>query len=532
MNTSIISNQRDKLTWVTDAVAAIGMAAAIVWGVTTAAQATAGTQAGAGGLYLPVMLIVGMAILRAACLFNAISVGQRHTASAKAETRARVWPHMFGQAPGDRLMLGETVAIGVDRIEDLDGYHARFLPLRSAAVASPLLIALAVAPASWVASVIMLATLLPFGIGMMLAGTAASRAAGRQLEALGRLSGLFVDRIKALPAIVGFHAEDRVLRHLEDATREVAARTIAVLRTAFLSGAVIEFFAALSVALVAVYCGFSLLGLLPFPAPESLTLGQALFALILAPEFYLPMRRLAAAYHDKQIGEAAQEQLALPPAVPSGTMESIGDAPSLAFRDVVIARGDRRIGPFSFSVGAERILAIRGPSGVGKSSLLHAAIGIAPVMSGAISLNGRSMAAGALAGQVGWIGQSVALFPGSLADNIRMARPAASDHEVEEAAGWAGLAPLIDARGQGLALAIDHAGSWLSGGERRRVGLARLLLNDAPLWLLDEPTADLDAQSATIIIDTLRHAMKGRTVLLATHDAALAALADEENILR
>ena len=143
-------------------------------------------------------------------------------------------------------MLGEAVADAVDRIEDLGGFHARFQPLRRAAVLSPLVIAVAAAFGSWVAGAIMLATLMPFALGMALAGSAAARAAARQLDALSRLSGLFVDRVRALPVIVGFGAQDRIGRHLADATREVATRTVDVLKIAFVSSAIIEFFAALS----------------------------------------------------------------------------------------------------------------------------------------------------------------------------------------------------------------------------------------------------------------------------------------------
>ena len=512
--------------WVADAVIAVALAAALSCAVTAAQHAER------SAFILSLGGLCGAAILRAALQVVAAVDGQRAAERAKAAWRARVWPAALTMPPGDRTMLGEAVADGVDRIEDLNGYHAQFLPLRFAAVAAPLLIALAAAPASWVAAAILIGTLIPFGFGMALAGTAAARAAHRQLEALGRLSGLFVDRVRALPVIVGFGAQDRVSRHLEQATRDVAVRTLAVLRVAFVSGAVIEFFAALSVALVAVYCGFNLLGLLPFPAPETLTLGQALFVLVLAPEFYLPMRRLAAAYHDKQTGEAAMERLDMR-AAPTATVrrEPLVAPPAISFDHVVITRGDARIGPLSFSVPAGAMTAIRGPSGAGKSSILHALLGLAPLASGRILVDGEEAAPGLLPGRIGWAGQSVALLPGTLADNIRAACPSADDAVVEAAARRAGLGPLIAARGQGISLPLDHRGSGLSGGERRRIGIARVLLKDAPLWLLDEPTADLDMFSAASIAETLKAAAKGRTVLLATHSAELAALAGEEIVL-
>jgi len=512
--------------WIGDSGAAIFMAAALAGAVAAVGQGDH------RDLALAVGGLIAAALLRAGIQIGAVHAGEAAAVRAKRGWRRRVYPRVLVAAPGDRRMLGEAVADAVDRIEDLGGFHARFLPLRRAALLSPLVIALAAMWGSRVSGAIMLATLIPFALGMALAGTAAARAATRQLDALSRLSGLFVDRVRALPVIVSFGAQDRIRRHLADATREVAARTIDVLKVAFVSSAIIEFLAALSVALVALYCGFNLLGILPFPAPEALTLEQALFVLVLAPEFYLPMRRLAAAYHDKQVGEAAVERLeVLAPASPSAPKTAIGGPPALRFDAVVIDYGETAIGPFTLDVAAGTSLALRGATGIGKSSLLHALLGLASVGRGRILVDGRDAADVALPGHIGWAGQSVAFVPGTLADNIRLARPEADDAAVEAAARSAGLGPMIEARGEGMALPLDHRGSGLSGGERRRVGIARVLLKDAPLWLLDEPTADLDAGSAADIAGILASAAKGRTVLMVTHSAELAAIADREMVL-
>ncbi|WP_336960073.1 thiol reductant ABC exporter subunit CydD [Sphingobium aquiterrae] len=513
---------RTSLFWLLDAGLASAFAAAVAWAV-------AGMTA-RGGLSAIALLAIGCTgLMRGGLQIAAAAHGQWDAARAKQRWRKGIFLAVLGAAPGARRLLGEQIADATDRIEDVEGYHARFMPLRLAAMLAPLIIAGAVATASRVSAAILLTTLIPFALGMMLAGSAAGRVAARQLETLGRLSGLFVDRVRALPVITGFAAEDRIGRQLAQATQDVARRTIAVLRVAFLSGAVIEFFAALSVALVAVYCGFTLLGLLPFPAPETLDLARALFVLILAPEFYLPMRRLAAAYHDKQVGEAAHERLAMLADGRAGRPAQellLQSAPAISFEKVVIDYGERAIGPFSMTIAPGQVTALLGPTGAGKSSLLHSLLGLAPVASGVIRVDGMPLVRGALCGAVGWASQATALIPGTIADNIRLARPAAQAREVEMAAHRAGLTALAESRSEGLATVIDARGSGLSGGERRRIGIARALLRDAQLWLLDEPTADLDQASAAAVIAEILAAAHGRTVLLVTHSEAIAARAD------
>lgn len=474
-------------------------------------------------------VLILAASLRAAFQFGAAMTGGQAGRVAKEGWRKKIYAPILTAIASERMMLGEQISDAVDRIEDVDGYHARFLPLRMAAVMAPLLIAAAVAVASPVSSAILLATLPPFALGMAIAGSAAGQAATRQFEALSRLSGLFVDRVRALQVIIGFGAEERIARQLGGATREVADRTVGILRVAFVSGAVIEFFAALSVALVAVYCGFSLLGLLPFHVPETLDIGRALFVLALAPEFYLPMRRLAAAYHDKQSGDAAAERLvrlAGRTDVPARTYEEFASPPSLSFEAITVDYGGHEVGPISLTVPSGHMTAITGPTGSGKSSLLHALLSLSPVASGRILIDDVPASAGLLKGNVGWLGQATALVPGTLADNIRLVRPDAGRAAIESAAVRAGLGPMIGSRPLGLETPVDHRGSGLSGGERRRIGIARVLLKDAPLWLLDEPTADLDAQASEEIATLLREAGRDRTVIVATHDEALAMLAD------
>lgn len=483
----------------------------------------------AAGEALPPMglaALVAGACVRAVALVATQRLAARHGEALAASWRDRVMPRLLGGRVARPLASGEAASLAVDHIAAIEAYGTRFMPARVGATYGPLFVLALVFVASWPSALILLATFVPFIFGMILAGKAARRASERQLSALGMLSALFVDRVRHLPLIRHFGAEDRIARQVAGATADVALRTLAVLRVAFLSGAILEFFAALAIALVAVYCGFSLLGLLPFTPPEHLTLERAFFVLAMAPEFYLPMRRLSAAYHEKQLGDAAMAALeaieveALP--APAGAVSFAG----LSLRAVEVAWPGTRIGPVSLELGRSGMVALTGPTGSGKSSVLSVIAGLADPAAGAIAGEGGS--ARPDPAQVAVAAQQPLLLPGTLAENIALARPEATREEIAGAAERVGLGSLLAKRAEGLDLPIDHRGSGLSGGERRRIGLARALLSNRPLLLLDEPTADLDADSAAGITRLIGELAAEKALVVATHDPDLAALAQAE----
>lgn len=472
--------------------------------------------------------IVTSGMLRATAQAMAGISGQQAAARVKSGLRWRVMAALLSSRQQRGRLIGEDLRVAVDDVEAHEGLIARFQPLRLTAMLSPLIIAAAVAFASWVAALILLATLVPFGVGMAFAGLAGKAEADRQFLALTRLSGLFVDRVTALPVILAFGAEDRLTRQIGGAAREVAARTMQVLKIAFVSSAMLEFFAALSVALVAVYCGFSLLGLLPFPAPEGLSLGQAFFALALAPEFYLGMRRLAAAYHDKQQGQAAQRSVAAAlakadPVQLTGVAGVRADPPSELRASGLTIRydDDACIGPITACWRGPGLHVVTGPTGAGKSSLLHALVGLAPVSAGRIILNEMDVTAGDLRAITGWAGQRPLLLPGTLVDNLTLGGQGIAPQDLARLNDASGLSAMIATRGEDLV--IDPRGSGLSGGERRRIGLVRAIGSGRPLLLLDEPTADLDPDTAVQVIALLQEVARSRLVIAATHDPLLIA---------
>jgi ATP-binding cassette, subfamily C, bacterial CydD len=427
--------------------------------------------------------------------------------------------------------------------EALEGYYARFRPIRVQAGFVPIIILIAVATQSVACALILLGALIPFITLMIVAGMASAEAARQQFVALARLSNLFADRIRAMALILSFDDAGRQSQRLGTAASSVANRTLGVLKVAFSSSAILEFFAALSVALVAVYCGFYLLNELPFPVPGWLDFTGnayqgALFCLAVSVEIFAPLRRLSAAYHENQQAMAACERLMiLRSHIETDERQplSLSGPPAIEFNAVTVTfpdDPDYLIGPVSFSARAGSVIALTGPTGSGKSTLLRRLLSgggeNGPVLSGDILINGQKLnPEDNLTACIAWMSQTTPIIAGTLKDNLALACRSAGADDLQRVAEISGLRELMTSREGGFEHRLDERGSGLSGGERRRIGLARALLKPAPILILDEPTADLDPQSEADLLIRLKAAFAGRTVLMATHSAALLALADE-----
>lgn len=320
------------LGWALDGVGAVVFAYALSKALTALPE---------GGLALWTWLagVAAAGCVRAGAVWFATLAGADRSRRLKRQLRERVLRTAMQVRAGEAATLGERLAAVTEQVEAMDGWFARFEALKLASGLTPALILAAVAVASPISALILLGALVPFTALMILAGGAAADAARRQLQALTRLSGMFVDRLRGLPIVIAFQDERRQTALLATASRAVADRTLKVLKIAFVSSAGLEFFSALSVALVAVYAGFNLLRLLPIAVPEQLDLQRAVFVLALAPEFYAPLRRMAAAYHDKQAAAAAAERLAAileSPRIAASTAVVPAAAPSVEFQNVVI----------------------------------------------------------------------------------------------------------------------------------------------------------------------------------------------------
>ena len=454
--------------------------------------------------------------------------------AARLALRGQVYRRLLGPGPlwlrqrrtGE---LGELLLAHGDAIE---GYYAGFQPVRAEVMVVPLLIAAAVASVDWVVALILLLTapLVPFF--MMLVGWGAEAAGRDQLGQMARMGGHFADRIKGLGLLRLYGRGEAELRGVEAAAEGVRLGSMKVLRIAFLSSTVLEFFASVSVAMVALYLGLSYLGLLEIRSVTP-TLGIGVFCLLLAPEFYGPLRRLAAHYHDRANALAAAAEVErllgeLPgddatPIEPRQREPEPAErhAPPLQARGLVLRpQGGSHdvLRDFSLQLEHGQRLALVGPSGSGKSTLLEALAGWLPPREGSLVWRPGLT--------IGYAGQRPYLFHGSIADNLRLADPAASDARLRAVAEAAQVMRFVEALPKGLDTVIGERGFGLSGGEARRIGLARLLLRNPELLLLDEPTAFLDPQTEADLLEALAAFTRGGSVIVATHSPAVMRWAD------
>lgn len=420
----------------------------------------------------------------------------------------------------------------IDRTGQLHGHAARWQPGIRLSLAGPVLVLLAVATQSWLAAALLLVSVivLPVFIWLTASGTAAQARA--QQSALDQLSGDFQSRAAQCGLIRSFRAIGRQSDEIAARSQALRERTLAILRVAFLSTAVLEFFTSVSIALVAVYVGFKLLGIFPFATGETLTLSEGLAALLLAPEFFAPIRRLSSLHHDRADAAAAAGFLAgwlSHSPVLATRRERLEQPPRITFDKVCLEWPDGTIGieELSFTARPGEITALTGPSGSGKSTALLALLGHVRPVAGRICVDGDCFQGGeSLADSAAYIGQAPWLMEGTIAENISIASPGASREAVARAARAAGLIDDAGRESGALARGLGRFGAGLSGGQRQRVALARALLRQAPLLLLDEPAAHLDAVAEGEFTALLLGIAPGRTVLLATHSPQLKAAAD------
>ncbi|UYG05733.1 thiol reductant ABC exporter subunit CydD [Halomonas sp. LR3S48] len=472
--------------------------------------------------------LVGVLFARALCQWSQEVAGQEASLRIRHAIRGQLLDHLAAMGPvrAGARHSGALANQLVEQVEALDGYFARFLPQLRLSVIVPLSIFLVVAWLDWLAALFLLlaAPLIP--LFMALVGMGAERLNREQFAAVSRLSGHFLDRVRGIATLQLFYRTREAsveVHEAADCYRRLSMRT---LRVAFLSSAVLEFFASVAIAVVAIYVGFGLLGYIDYGPADRLTLFSGLLILLLAPEFFQPLRILAQHYHDRAAAlGAADGMLALlaePVRSPTGNeTQSLPAGRLVELERATLAHPGRGrvLGPLTLALGAGETLVVSGPSGAGKSALLQLLAGFVAPDEGA-----RHAQAGL---KIAWMDQRPVLIHGSLADNLRLAAPAASESDLQRALERAGLAELLATLPHGIDTQLGERGSGLSGGQAQRLALARVFLSHADLVLLDEPTASLDeATEARVIESLVRLREEGRTLVIATHHPALMAMAN------
>lgn len=475
-------------------------------------------EAGVADLAAAAALALLMAALAMAQERAQIAVGE----DAKARLRAAAFARLLAAGPQDERAVGEKSALVVERIEALEGYFARWLPAAALAVLAPLLIAGAAALADPVSGLILLGAGLLVPVAQAISGIGAGVASRRQFAALQRLSGRFLDRMRGLPVLVLLNQQQAEASRLGAAAEELRARTMRVLRLAFISTGAMELIVGIALASLAYRHGHLVAG--THPAPVS-----ALFTLLLVPVFFAPLRAFAGAYHEQLAARGAAADLAplLAAHTPDGLLlEEVPPKVTVTFQDVRLTYDPSRppaLDGVSFRVLPGETLLLTGESGSGKTSILRILMGFRRPDGGRVAINGHDVTLlrpSELRRLCSYVGQRAHIFRGTIRDNIAFARPEADDAAILAAARAAQVTEFASDLPQGLDTLVGEGGFGLSGGQAQRVAVARAFLRDAPLVLLDEPTTHLDPGTEAVVLDALRRLCVGRTAIVATHARA------------
>ena len=473
----------------------------------------------AGWLRFILIIIAGRALLT---WVNEVSANEV-AVKIKTELRERLFNHILNLGPaytrGQRT--GELTTAAVEGIEALDAYYSQYLPQLVITALVPLSILIVVFPIDLLSGIVLLVTapLIPFF--MIMIGKGAEIVTRRQYQTLSRLSAHFLDSLQGLTTLKLFGQSKAHAKNIETVSNQFRDTTLSVLRITFLSALALELLATLSTAVIAVEIGFRLL----YARMEFL---QAFFILVLAPEFYLPLRMLGARFHAGMSGTTAAKRIyeILDTPVSSSQLsadseQSGEDVSSIEFRNVGYIYPDEKTSALEnidLTIQAGQHIALVGPSGAGKTTLINLLLGFVHPTSGTITINNRIQITNhPLLNHTAWVPQKPYLFHDTVAANIRLGKPNATHEEMIEAARAAHLHEFIETLPEKYETLIGEGGARLSGGQAQRLALARAFLKNAPILILDEPTSSLDPETESLLEESTRHLMQGRTVITIAH---------------
>lgn len=489
-----------------------------------------------------------LSLFRALCFYAQEHFAAKAGIMSRERLRRDVLDSVFRVGPAllRRQHSAEIAALLVDRIEVLDGYFARWLPASMTWMLFPVIVLAAVFAIDARAALILAICGALVPVAQAVFGIGAALASRNQFLAMVRLQSRFLDRIRGIATIVLSNATEREASSLAQAADDLRRRTVRILRVAFLSSASIDVAMVVAIVLIVFTQGHFVHiegSSLPriHPAPH---FTQTLFALFLVPEFFAPFRGLALAYQDRAHAAGAAE-----------AMDGLGTSGDTLIDETADQRDERvggvtvearnlsyawlKDGPpvfdhIDFTVGPGEVLLLDGPSGAGKSTMIELLLGFVQPTDGQILFNGQdisTMKGRDIARYLAWIGQKPVIFAGTLRENLLFARPEADEAAIAEAVRAASLDLVLAELPEGLDTVIGEGGFGLSGGQAQRVAIARAYLKDAPLLLLDEPTAHLDPQTEQSIIASLAMLAATRTVILSSHSPAMKALATRAVLL-
>jgi ATP-binding cassette subfamily C protein CydD len=491
-------------------------------------------------------LLVGIVILRSLLGWAREVCGFHAGAKIRQEVRMALLNHIFSLGPAytSRRSTGALTSTALEQVEGLHDFYAFYIPQLAMAVMIPAAILAFVFPYSWAAGILLLVTAPLIPLFMILVGMGAESISQRHFQALARMSAYFLDVLQGLPTLKLFDRSKGVEKTIAKISNNYRIKTMAVLRVAFLSSAVLEFFSSVSLALVAIYLGMSFLGYFSFGLyGKPLSLDVGFFILLLAPDFYLQLRELGTHYHARAEAAGAAEEILKIIAVPRPEAQADlsvflkTDVIHIQCRDVYLGYDNGRLPALrgaSFDLKTGEQVTLVGASGAGKTTILNLLLGFLQPDKGRILVNDTPLAAltpESWRENIAWIGQQPFLFHGTIKENILVGRPQASAGEIKQAARRAGVLDFSVALPGGLDTLVGEQGRGLSRGQAQRVALARAFVKDAPILLLDEPTAGLDVENEMRVIRALKEFCRDRTVLTLTHRLANIKQADRILVL-